>query len=103
MHIDLLEYELKYKRDFHVTELINEYKLLEEMTACNEKSESDMHDKIESLESRVRKLGSEKEVIHDKIKQSISQLEQIRNGFTKAEMIEAITEITQEMEGYADD
>lgn len=102
MTINILEYELMYKKSDHVMELIRSYQLLEEDCEEMEDLRNEADDKAEEAESRASELKRENERMKQGIEQTISQLEYIKKGCTKIEMIDGIIEIIQEMEGYAD-
>lgn len=102
MTMDLLDYELKYKRDPHIMELIDQFKTMEEMEKVSDNSDYEKTEEIRSLKERVSDLEDEVERKNSGLRQSISELEAIRS-FKKADMIEAINEITNEMEGLTDD
>lgn len=83
-------------------ELIDLFKTMKEMEKVYDNSDHEKTEEIDSLKGRVSSLEDGVERKNSGLRQSISELEAIRS-FKKTDMIEAINEITNEMEGLIDD
>ena len=100
--MDIFEYELKYKHDEHIMNLVRAYKELEDEAGAANELCSDAEDKAEDFESHVTSLESEAERVRRDIVKVIRILEAARHG-KKAEMVDDINEAIQELEGMTND
>lgn len=102
MTIDILEYELKYKNNRHVLDLLEAFKLSEEQLKADENITYDQSEEIDDLNVRVASLDGEIERRNRETVKLIRRLEESRS-LKKADMVEAVNDVISELEGMQDD
>ncbi len=102
MEIDILEYELKYKHNEPIINLVRAYKNAEDESAAMEELSNEAEDRADAAESRADGLNDVIENINEEVREIVSILNGAKNG-KKSEMIDDIETVINRLEGIAYD
>ncbi len=100
MTIDILTYQLLYKNDNKVLDLLEAYITSEEFLQCEYELDSEKQEKIDDLDGTIDDLKSQIEDYSDSAKDLAHRLN-VLECLDKEGLIEAIKDIAQDLESLA--
>ena len=90
MPIDILTYELKYKNNREVLDLLAAYQESEEFLQCEHDNDSKKEDKISGLEKHIEALHDDIEQWRKDVNVAIDELSDLKN-LKKAEILDYVS------------